>query len=82
METETLTIHLPKDISIALESKAKISGKEVAEYIEDLLTKQVNRPTFRELFADVRNDINLSDEDLEKEIDAAIRESRSARREK
>jgi len=80
METMTLTINLPKDVGAVLENKAKVSGKGVAEYVEDLVAKQIKRPTFRELFADVRENINVSDEDLEKEIDAAIAESREARR--
>ena len=82
METTTLTINLPKDIGVVLENKAKVSGKGVAEYVEDLVTKQIKRPTFRELFADVRENIKISDEDLANEIDAAIAESRKARREK
>lgn len=80
METTTLTINLPKNISLALEHKARISGKNVAEYVEELVAKQVNRPTFRELFADVRENIKISDDDLAKEIDDAISESRKARR--
>ena len=67
---------------MALENKAKVSGKGVAEYVEDLVVRQVKRPTLRELFSDIRENINVSDEDLEKEIDAAIRESRAARRAK
>ena len=65
---------------MALENKTKVSGKGVAEYVEDLVVRQVKRPTLRELFSDIRENINVSDEDLEKEIDAAIRESREARR--
>ena len=82
METTTLTINLPRDISVALENEAKVSGKGVAEYVEDLVVGQVKRPTLRELFSGIRENINVSDEDLEKEIDAAIRESREARRAK
>ena len=82
METTTLTINLPRDVSVALENKAKVSGKGVAEYVEDVVVRQVKRPTLRELFSDIRENINVSDEDLEKEIDAAIRESREARRAK
>ncbi len=67
---------------MALENKAKVSGKGVAEYVEDLVVRQVKRPTLRELFSDIRENINISDEDLEEEIDAAIRESREARRAK
>lgn len=37
------------------------------------------RPTFREIFGDVRENIPVGDKDLEKEVDAAIAESREAR---
>ena len=75
-----MTINLPKDVSAALENKAKVSGKNIAEYVEDLVAKQIKQPTFRELFSDVRENINISDEDLADEIDAAIKESRQARK--
>lgn len=78
----TLTINLPKDVGAALENKAKASGTELTEYVETMIAAQIKRPTFRELFADVRENINLSDEELETQIDAAIAESRQARRKK
>lgn len=78
----TLTINLPKEIGAALENKAKTSGTGVAEYVETMIAAQIKRPTFRELFSDVRENITISDEDLEKEIDATIAESRQARRKK
>ena len=77
METMTLTINLPKDVGAALENKAKASGTGMTEYVETMITAQIKRPTFRELFADVRENITISDEDLEKEIGAAIAESKS-----
>lgn len=80
METMTLTIHVPKNVGIILEEKAKVDGKELVEYVEEIITKQADKPTFRELFADVRRRNALSDEDLENEIDAAITESRQAKR--
>jgi 23S rRNA G2445 N2-methylase RlmL len=82
METTTLTINLPKDITVELENKAKANGKDVAEFVKDLVVRQIKRPSFRELFSDVRENIKISDEDLEKEIDAAIGESRQARHQK
>lgn len=82
METMTLTIQVPRNVGIILEEKAKTDGKELIEYVEEIVTKQADKPTFRELFADVRRNIALSDEDLETEIDAAIAESRQAKREK
>ena len=80
MDTMTLTINLPEDIGTALRNKAKKSGKEVGEYVETLIATQVKRPTYRDLFADVRKSISVSDDDLEKNIDAAVAESRTARR--
>lgn len=82
METMTLTIHLPKEIGAALEDKAKTNGTGLAEYVEMIIAAQIKRPTFRELFADVRENITVSDEDLEKQIDAAIAESREAKHKK
>ena len=79
METMTLTINLPEDVGAVLESKAKLRGTGLAEYVETMITAQAKRPTFRELFADVRQNISLTDEELEKEIDAAIIESREAK---
>ena len=63
-----------------LEEKARTDGKELIEFVEDLVTKQAARPNFRELFADVRQNNSLSDEDLEKEIDAAVKESRELKK--
>ncbi len=74
METTTLTIRLPKEISSELAKKAKSSGKNVAEYVEDLVSKQVKRPTFRELFADVRETITIDDDELEVAIRSAREE--------
>ncbi|MGI8638731.1 MAG: hypothetical protein ACR2MG_02100 [Pyrinomonadaceae bacterium] len=82
METTTLTITLPNDVTMTLENKAKVNGKGVAEFVEDLVIKQIKRPSFRELFSDVRENIHIGDEELAKEIDVAIKESREARREK
>lgn len=78
----TLTINLPKEVGAALENKAKTSGRGLAEYVETMLAAQIKRPTFRELFADVRENITVSDEEMENRIDAAIAESREARRKK
>ncbi len=80
METMTLTIHVPKNVGMILEEKARTDGKELVEFVEDLVAKQAVRPTFRELFADVRQSNSLSDDDLEKEIDAAVKESRELKK--
>jgi len=80
METMTLTLNLPEDVTVALKDKAKTSGKDVGEYVEMMIATQVRRPTLRQYFGDVRETIAVSDEQLEKGIDAAIAESREARR--
>lgn len=82
METITLTISLPKEVGAVLENKAKTSGTNLAEYVETIIAAQVNRPTFRELFADVRENIVVSDQELEQQIEAAIAESRAAKSKK
>lgn len=64
----TLTIHLPKNVGMILEEKARTDGKELVESVEDLVAKQAVHPTLRELFADVRQSNSLSDEDLDKII--------------
>ena len=80
MDTMTLTIKLPEDIGTALRNKARKSGKEVGEYIETMIAAAVSRPTLRDFFADVRESISVSDDELGTEIDKAIAESRQARR--
>ena len=60
METMTLTISLPKDVGVALESKAKMSGRDSAEYVEDLVTKEVNRPSIDEILAPFRRQVEES----------------------
>ncbi|MEO6050735.1 MAG: hypothetical protein ABIP78_05310 [Pyrinomonadaceae bacterium] len=80
MDTITLTISLPNEVGIALKNKAKKNGKRFSEYVEDVLSCDVKRLTFRDLFSDVRQSNSLTDEEMEKEIDAAIAESRQARK--
>jgi predicted DNA-binding protein len=82
METMTLTINLPEEVGAALKDKARISGKNVAEYVESMISAQIKRLTFRELFAEVREDVNISDEELGEVIKTGIFESRRASREK
>jgi hypothetical protein len=80
MDTMTLTINLPEDVGTALRNKAQKNGQDVGTYVETLIATQVKRPTYRELFTDVRDSITVSDEELEKHIDRAVAESRKARR--
>lgn len=67
MDTTTLTINLPKDIRLAVENKARLSGRDSAEFIEDLVAKEVNRPSLDEILAPIRNGFKESG-DSEDEI--------------
>jgi len=83
METSTLTIHLPKDISVELAKKAKSSGKNVAEYVEDLVSKQVKRPSLDNILSPIRDGFEksgMSEAELEQLIDREVKAVRAERR--
>ena len=73
METVTLTIHVPKNIGAMLEEKAKSSGKDVAEYVESLIEKDIDRPkTLDEILAPIRKNFaesGMTEEDLDELIE-------------
>lgn len=63
----TITIDLPSEVENALLEKASANGKNIQNYIEDLLRKQALRPTLDELLAPVRRDFEesgMGEEDL------------------
>jgi len=78
METMTLTIEVPQSIGVILEEKAKNQGKEVAEYVENLIEKDIDRQkTLDEILAPIRKNFaesGMSEEDL----DALIESERQA----
>ncbi|HSK70226.1 MAG TPA: hypothetical protein VK892_00920 [Pyrinomonadaceae bacterium] len=78
METMTLTIQVPKSIGAILEEKARSSGKEIAEYVEDLIEKDIDRPkTLDEILAPVRK--NFAESGMtEEELDELIESERQA----
>ena len=62
-----ITISLPSEVETALLEKASANGKNIQNYIEDLLRKQALRPTLDELLAPVRRDFEesgMGEEDL------------------
>lgn len=75
METMTLTLNLPEDVTVALKDKAKISGKGVVEYVETMISTQVRRPSFDEILAPVRKGFAQTHES-EEEILAFFEEIR------
>ena len=78
METIALTIHVSKDTGAILEEKAKIQGKDVSEYVEDLIEKEMDRPrTLDEILAPVRK--NFAESGMtEDELDDLIENERQA----
>jgi len=62
-----ITISLPSEVETALLEKASANGKNIQNYIEDLLRKQALHPTLDELLAPVRQDFEesgMSEENL------------------
>jgi hypothetical protein len=81
----TITITLPADLAQVVSAKATASGQGVEEYTLTVLQKDAGLPSLRDLFADVRTQIQangISDEELENDIDAAVAEVRARRRAK
>ena len=85
METMTLTINLPKDVGTALENKAKMSGRDSAEFVEDLVTKEVHSPSLDEILAPFRQQVETSgitDEELDDLFTEARKEVFKAKKER
>ena len=76
METMTLTIHVPKNIGVILEERAKVDGKDVAEYVESLIEQDIDkRKTLDEILAPVRR--NFAESGVtEDELDELIETER------
>lgn len=78
METMTLTIHVSKDTGAILEEKAKVQGKDVSEYVEDLIEKEIDKPkTLNEILAPFRGEVKASgitDDELDNLVEEAREE--------
>jgi hypothetical protein len=80
----TITITLPPELERVIAGRATASGKKLEEYALDVLGRDAELPDLRELFADVRDQIEasgVSDDDLDDQIEAAVAEVRARRRE-
>ncbi len=87
METMTLTIQVPKNIGAVLEEKAKNQGKDVAEYVENLIEKDIDRQkTLDEILTPIRKDFaesGMTEDDLGELIESerqAMWEEKNGRR--
>jgi hypothetical protein len=79
----TITITLPPELEQAVFAKASASGKNPEDYLIQLIQKDAALPSLRELFAEVRANIQargITDEELDENIDAAVAEVRARRR--
>lgn len=71
---EHLTIDLTPDVKAALEQKAK--GKDIKQYVQNLVRKQALRPSLEEALAPVRREFTesgMSEDELD-EFMNAVRE--------
>ncbi len=85
METMTLTISLPKEVGAALENKAKLSGRDSAEFVEDLVTKELGSPSLDEILAPFRRQVEesgITDEELDNLFTEARKEVFKAKKER
>ena len=81
----TLTINLPKDVGTALEKRAQTSGRDSAEYVEDLVTKEVNTPSLDEILAPFRREVEesgMTDDELDTLFTEARKEVFKAKKER
>ena len=79
----TVTITFPTELERVISAKASASGKDFKDYILYIAQKDSELPTLRELFADVRADMEvrgITDEEWEKDVDEAVAEVRALRR--
>lgn len=74
METMTLTIEVPQSIGAILKEKAKNQGKDIAEYVENLIEKDIDRQeTLDEILAPIRKsfaDSGMTEADLDALIES------------
>ena len=65
------TITIPTELEEKLAGRAATQGKDVEQFALETLSRAVEMPSLRELFADVREEIRASDMP-EVEVDASI----------
>ncbi len=78
----TVTIALPPDEQKKLADKAAASGRDVSEYVRELIKRDMEQPSLSELFAPVHEAIRnsgVTELELDSFIEASISESRRER---
>lgn len=78
MEMRTLTIEVPENIGAVLDEKAENNGKDVAEYVKDLIEKDVDcKKSLDEILAPIRQNFTESGM-TEADLDDLIESERQA----
>lgn len=78
----TFTISLPPEEEKKLEERAAASGVEIADYVRQLIRKDISLPSLAELFAPVHRAVResgISQAELDPVPQAAIHASRAKR---
>jgi predicted HicB family RNase H-like nuclease len=79
----TVTITIPAELEAKIAERAAARGVSLGEYAREVLERDAELPTLRELFAPVREQIKASgttDAELTSQIEAAVDEVRKRRR--
>lgn len=77
------SITIPTELQEKIAKRAAEQGKDAEEFALDALSRAVEAPSLRQLFADVREQIRTSDgseEGLDVRIETAVKEVRKQRR--
>jgi hypothetical protein len=75
------TITIPTELEEKIAGRAASQGKNVEQFALDALKQAVETPSLRELFADIREQINakgISEEELDVTVESAVRKSESS----
>lgn len=79
----TVTITIPDELKAKIAERAAARGVSLGEYAREVLERDAEMPTLRELFTPVREQIKASgttDAELTSQIEAAVDEVRKRRR--
>lgn len=75
------TITIPTDLEEKIAGRAATQGKDVEQFALEVLSRAVETPSLRELFADVRAESShRPEEDLDALVDTVVKEVRKRRR--
>lgn len=77
------TITIPTDLEKKIAGCAATQGKDVEQFALEALSRAVETPSLRELFADVREEVRaggVPEEELDASIESAVKEVRKQRR--